>query len=86
MGADADVYNPVTDILHQWFSIQEYLHTMFKSLHMQARVIEINVFCKDLSHQLSILDSEEIRFNNEIRMCCYVCYMQKYALKNAVKD
>ena len=45
MGADADVYKPVTDILHQWLSIPEYLHKILKSLYMQ--VIEINAFCKD---------------------------------------
>ena len=61
MGAGADVFNPVTNILHKWLSMPEYLHKMFKSMHMQ--VIEINAFCKDLSHQLSILDSEGIRFN-----------------------
>ena len=76
MGAGAAVYKPFTDILHQWLSIPEYLHKMFKSMHMQVIVIDINAFCKDLSHQLSILDSEGIRFNNEIIMCCYVCYMQ----------
>ena len=76
MGAGADIYNPFTDILHQWLSIPEYLHKMFKSMHMQVIVIEITAFCKDLSHQLSILDSEGIRFINEIIMCCYVCYMQ----------
>ena len=53
MGAGADVYKPVTDILYQWLSIQEYLHKMFKSLHMQVIVIEINTFCIDFSHQLS---------------------------------
>ena len=79
MGASADVYNPVTYALHQWFSIPEYLHKMFKLMHMQ--VIEINAFCKDFSHQLSFLDSEGIFFNNEIIVCCYMCYMQKYALK-----
>ena len=42
MDAGADVYKPVTDILHQWLSIQEYLHSMFKSMHMQVTVIEIN--------------------------------------------
>ena len=85
MGAGADVYNPITDILHQWLSIPEYLHKMFKSMHMQVIIIEINAFWKDLSHHLSILDSEGIRFNNKIIMWCYVCYMQKYALKNAAK-
>ena len=85
MGAGADVYKPVTDILHQWLSIPEYLHKMFKSMHMQVIVIEINVFCKDFSHQRSFWDSEGIRFNNEISKCCYVCYMLKYALKSAVK-
>ena len=50
MGAVADVYKPVTDILHQWL-----LHKMFKSMHMQVIVIEINAFCKDFSHQLSFL-------------------------------
>ena len=85
MDAGADVYNPVTDILHQWLSIPQYLHKMFKSMHMQVIVIEINAFCKDFSHQLSFLDSEGIRFNNEIIMFCYMCYMLKYALKNAIK-
>ena len=83
MGAGADVYKPVTDILHQWLSITEYLHKMFKSMHMQ--VIEINAFCKDVSHQLSFWDSEGILFNNEIIMCCYARNMLKYALKSAVK-
>ena len=55
MGASADVYKPVTDILHQWLSIKEYLHKMFKSMHMQVIVIEINAFCKDFSNQLSFL-------------------------------
>ena len=45
---------------------------------MQVMVIEINAFCKDFSHQLLFWDSEGIRFNNEIVMCCY---MLKYALK-----
>ena len=85
MGAGADVYKPVTDILHQWLSIPEHLLKMFKSMHMQVIVIEINVFCKDFSHQLSFWDSEGIRFNNEIIMCCYVRYMLKCALQSAVK-
>ena len=55
MGAGADVYKPVTDILRQWLSIPECLHKMFKSMHMQVIVIEINAFCKDFSHQLSFL-------------------------------
>ena len=38
-------------------------------MHMQVIVIEINVFCKDFLHQLSIWDSEGIHFNNEM---CYV--------------
>ena len=42
MSAGADVYKPVTGILHQWLSILEYLHKMFRSMHMQ--VIEINAF------------------------------------------
>ena len=54
-------------------------------MHMQVIVIEINAFCKDFSHQLSFGDSEGIRFNNEIIMCCYVRYMLKYALKIVVK-
>ena len=55
MGAGADVYKHVTDILHQWLSIPEYLHKMFKSMHMQVIVKEINAFCKQFSHQLSFL-------------------------------
>ena len=55
MGAGADVYKPITDILHQWLSIPEYLLKKFKSMHMQVIVIEIDVFCKDFSHQLSFL-------------------------------
>ena len=85
MGAGADVYKPATDILHQWLSIPEYLHKMFRSMHMQVKIIEINIFCKDFSHQLSFWDSEGIRFNNEIIMCCYIRYILKYALKSAVK-
>ena len=85
MGAGADVYKPVTDVLHQRLSIPEYLHKMFKSMHMQVIVIEINAFCKDFSYQLSFSDSEGIRFNNEISMCCYIRYMLKYTLKSAVK-
>ena len=85
MGAVANVYKPVTDILHQWLNIPEYLHKMFKSMHMQDRLIEINAFCKDFSHQLSLGDSEGIRFSKEIIVCCYVRYMLKYALKRAVK-
>ena len=85
MGAGTDVYKPVTDILHQWLSIPEHLLKMFKSMHMQVIVIEINVVCKNFSHQLSFWDSEGIRFNNEIIMCCYVRYMLKYALQSAVK-
>ena len=54
-GAGADVYKPVTDILHQWLNIPEYAHKMFKSMQMQVIVIEINGFCKDFSHQLSFL-------------------------------
>ena len=64
MGADADVYKHVTDLLHQCLSIPEYLHKLFKLLHMQVIVIEINAFCKDFSHELSFWDSEGIRFNN----------------------
>ena len=30
------IYKPVTDILHQWLSNLEYLHKMFKSMHMQV--------------------------------------------------
>ena len=86
MGAGADVYKSVTDTLHQWLSIPEYLHKMFKSMHMQVIVIEINAFCKDFSHQLSFWDSEGIRFNNEIIMCCYVRYKPKYVLKSAFKN
>ena len=82
MGAGADVYKPVTDKLHQWLSIPEHLLKMFKSMHMQVIVIEINVFCKDFSHQLSFWDSEGIRFNNEIIMCCYVRFMLKCAVKH----
>ena len=41
MGAGADVYKPVTDMLRQWLIIPEYLHKMFKSMHMQVIVIEI---------------------------------------------
>ena len=55
MGEGADDYKPVTDVLHQWHSIPEYLHKVFKSMHMQVIVIEINAFCKDFSHQLSFL-------------------------------
>ena len=85
MGAGADVYKPVSDILHQWLSIPEYLHKMFKSMDMQVIIIEKSTFCKDFSHQLSFWDSEGIRFINEIIMCCYICYMLKYALKSAGK-
>ena len=53
MGAAADVYRPVTDILHQWLSIPEYLHKMFKSMYTQVK--EINAFWKCFSHQLSFL-------------------------------
>ena len=83
MGVGADVYKPVTDILHQWLSIQEYLRRMFKSMHMQVIVIETKGFCINFSHQLSFWDSEGIHSNNEIIMCCYVCYMPQYSLKNA---
>ena len=55
MGAGADVYKYVTDILHQWLNIPEYLHKMFKSMHMQVIVIDMNAFCKDFSYQLSLL-------------------------------
>ena len=84
MGASADVYKPITDILHQWLSIPEYIHKMFKSMHVQVshgnkclleRFLTLTVFG----------DSEGLRFNNEIIMCCYVRYMLKYALKSAVK-
>ena len=83
MSACADVYKHVTDILHQWLSIQEYLHKMFKSMRMQVMVIEINAFCIRFTHQLSFWDSEGICFNNEIIMCCYVRFMLKYALKKS---
>ena len=53
MGADADVYKHVTDILHKWLSILEYLNNIFKSMYMQVIVKKINAFCKDFSHQLS---------------------------------
>ena len=55
MGTGADVYKPVTDVLHQWLSIQEYLHKMFKSMHIQVIVLKINAFCIDFSHQLSFM-------------------------------
>ena len=61
MDAGAYIVKPVTVILHQWLSFQEYLHKMFISMHMQIIVIEINAFCKDFSHQLSFWDSEGIR-------------------------
>ena len=83
MSVCTDVYKLVTDILHQWLSIQEYLHKMFKSMHMQVIVIQINAFCIYFTYQLSFWDSEGICFNNEIIMCCYVRYMLKYALKSA---
>ena len=63
MGAGADVYNPVTDILIQWLSIPEYLHKMFKWMHIAShshrnkcllqRYLTQTVFC---------LDSEGIPF------------------------
>ena len=53
MGAGADVYNHVTDKLHQWLSIPEYLHNV-QLMHMQVIAIEINAICKDVSHQLSL--------------------------------
>ena len=62
MGAGADIYKPVTDILHQWLSIPEYLHKMFKTMHIQVKDIEIHAFCKKFSHQLSLWDSEGILF------------------------
>ena len=83
MSACADVYKPVTDILHQWLSSHEYLHKMFKSMHMQVIVIGINAFCIDFTHQLSFWDCERICFNNEIIVYCYVRHMLKYALKCA---
>ena len=52
MDAGADVYKSVTDILHQRLSIPEY--QMFKSMHMQVIIIEINAFCRDFSHQLTV--------------------------------
>ena len=57
MGTGADAYKPVTDILHQWLSIPEYLHKILESMHIlvQVIVIETNAFCKDFSHQLSLL-------------------------------
>ena len=60
----ADVYKPVTDILHQWHGIPKYLHKMFKSMHMQVIVIviEINAFCKDFSHQLSFFGTVKSMF------------------------
>ena len=79
-----DVFKPATDIMRQWLSIPEYPHKMFKSMHMQVIVIEINAFCKDYIKCL-FWDSEGIHFNNEIIMCCYVRYMLTYALKSAVK-
>ena len=62
MGAGADVYNPVTYILHQWLSIQEYLHKMIKSRHIQDIVIEINALCIDYSYQLSFLGQRRNTF------------------------
>ena len=84
MVAGADVYKPVTDVLHGWISIPEYLHKMFKSMHMKVIVIEINAFSKNSHINCLFWDIEGIRFSNEISMCCYVCYMLKYALKSAV--
>ena len=34
MGAGADEYKPVSDILHRWLNIPEYIHKIFKSMHM----------------------------------------------------
>ena len=72
MGAGADVYKPVTDILHQWLSIPEYLHKIIKSMHMQ--VIEINAFCKDFSHQLSFGTVKE--YVLIMNLLCVVTYVK----------
>ena len=52
MGADTDVYNTCIDIiLHQWFSIPEYLYKRSKSMHIEIKVIETTSFCQDISHK-----------------------------------
>ena len=43
----------VTDIiLYQWLSIQEYLHKMFKSMHIKVIVIETTSSCYDFAHKI----------------------------------
>ena len=43
----------VTDILlHQWLSIQEYLHKMFKSMHIKVIVIETTSSYKDFAQKI----------------------------------
>ena len=44
MGAGADVYKPITAILRQWLCIPEYLHKMFKTMHVQVIVIKMLFF------------------------------------------
>ena len=49
MGAGTDVYELIYYI-NDFNSNQAYLHKMFRSMHMQVIVIEINTFCIYFSH------------------------------------
>ena len=71
------------DVLHQWLSIPEYLHKMFKSMHMQVIVIEINAFLQRFLTSPVFVGT--VKEYVSIIMCCYVRYILKYALKSAVK-
>ena len=82
MGACADVCKPVTDILRQ------YIPEFTKNVQIDAYTSHSHrnkCHCKDLSHQLAFWDSEGIRFNNKMIVCCYVHNMLKYSLKSAAK-
>ena len=86
MRAIADIYNHVTDKLHQWLSIPEYLHNVQIDAYASHSHRNKCLLQRCLTSTVFVLDSEGIRFHNEIIMCCYVCYMLKYALKSVVKQ
>ena len=86
MGAIADAYNHVTDILHQWLSIPECLHNVQNNAYASQSHRNNCLLQRCLTSTVFVLDCEGIRFNNEIIMCCYVCYMLKCALRSAVKQ
>ena len=62
----------VTDIiLHQWLSIPEYLHKMFKSRHIEVIVLLNNFLLRFRTENRIVKDSFSVI------MCCYARYLLK---------